>query len=194
MSAKRARFLHVMVLAASLGGPSLASDPETVLRPTGEPQEELVLVGVVSRAEIESVMPEWVAEVVVAQPDLEAATDMVAALAGAKVTVFFGTWCSDSGRELPRLWRALDEVGTPEPVEILYVAVDRDKSEPRDLLAGQDLQWVPTFVVERAGVELGRIVESSPAGIEKDLLALLSARLTGSISDNPLAKGSGEEL
>jgi hypothetical protein len=98
------------------------------------------------------------------------------------VTVFLGTWCSDSRREVARLWRALDQVGGLVPFEVEYVAVDRAKSAPADLVAGQDLRYVPTFVVEREGEEVGRVVESAPGGIESDLLALLTGEASGTVS------------
>ena len=42
--------------------------------------------------------------------------------------------------------------------------------------------YVPTFVVESAGVETGRIVETSPHGIEFDLAALLDGEVTGVVA------------
>ena len=157
-----------------------------------DPDEPMIL-GLVQRAEIEAEMPEWIAAGVAAEPDLEAAAGLVEALAGAEVTVYFGTWCSDSGRELPRLWRALDEMGVLDPPEIRYIGINRAKTEPAEYVAGQDLQLVPTFVVARGGVETGRIVESSPHGIENDLLALLRGDETGLITDSPdLAAERGE--
>jgi hypothetical protein len=41
---------------------------------------------------------------------------------------------------------------------------------------------VPTFIVVRGGREVGRIVESSPNGVESDLLALLTGKAQGVIS------------
>ncbi len=107
--------------------------------------------------------------------------------------MYLGTWCSDSGRELPRLWRALDEFGVLDPPEIRYIGVDRDKSEPAEWLAGVDLELVPTFVVRRDGRELGRIVESAPNGIERDLLDLLQGTKSGLITGNRDAAAMNEE-
>lgn len=50
------------------------------------------------------------------------------------------------------------------------------------MTAGRDLRFVPTFIVERDGHEVGRIVEVSPNGIERDLLDLLSGARSGVIS------------
>lgn len=144
------------------------------------------LVGVVSRQEVEAAEPDWVAAEIEARPDAEAALALTEVAPGAEVTVYLGTWCSDSERELARLWRAFDEVGvgmgTELPFSIEYVAVDRDKTEPARRLAGVGLEYVPTFVVRRDGEEVGRMVEVSPDGIEYALLDLLSGRATGVVS------------
>lgn len=164
-----------MVVAALALAAAASQDPEEA-----EPEPELV--GPLTRAEIEASLPEWVEQVVQASPDAAAAAELPEALHGAEVAVFFGTWCSDSRRELTRLWRALDEAGAIEPPEIRYVGVDRDKEQPAELLTGVDLQYVPTLVVRRDGRELGRIVETAPTGIELDLLALLRGEREGVVS------------
>ena len=68
------------------------------------------------------------------------------------------------------------------PFEVTYIGVDRDKTEPRDLVEGAGLELVPTFIVTLNGRELGRVVEESPNGIEADLLSLLRGDAEGLIS------------
>ena len=140
------------------------------------------LLGPLAREEIEAAAPDWVEAEMLAQPDLETALLLESAFDGAEVIVFLGTWCSDSRRELPRLWRALDDIGADHPDQIHYIGVDRDKQEPSELLAGHELLYVPTFIVRRDGREVGRIVEVSPDGIERDLLALLSGTKQGLVT------------
>lgn len=161
------------VASEAPGDPADPADPEEV-----GPE----LLGPVSRHQIEAVVPEWVKTEIEADPDREAAARLADALEGAEVTVYLGTWCEDSRRELARLWRALDEAGIFEPPQFAYVGVDRDKREPAELLAGSDLCYVPTFIVRRGAGEVGRIVESAPGGIERDLLALLSGERQGVLS------------
>jgi len=144
--------------------------------------EGTILLGVVTRAEVEEAMPGWVSEAMAAEPDLEAAERVVQAAGGAEVVVYLGTWCDDTRRELARLWWALDSLGMPGLPQLTYVAVDRSMTEPADQVAGVDLIRVPTIVVKRGGSELGRIVEESPHGIEIDLLALLTGEVSGTIS------------
>src|SRR4051794_1279107 len=72
--------------------------------------EEAVLVGPTTREKVEAA-PEWVQAEVDAKPDAGAAQALGAVEPGAEVTVFLGTWCGDSRREVPRLWKALDTEG-----------------------------------------------------------------------------------
>lgn len=155
-----------------------------------------VLTGRLTREEIEAAHPGWVHATVEAEIDADAAQALTAVEPGAQVTVFLGTWCSDSRREVPRLWRVLDQVGGLVPFGVEYVAVDRSKKEPAELVAGVDLRYVPTFVVRRGFEEVGRVVEIAPHGIEHDLLALLGGEATGVLTgrdDSADRPGDGTE-
>ena len=141
-----------------------------------------MLVGAVTREQVEATHPAWVQAEVSASPDPEAVRALAAIEPGAEVTVFLGTWCGDSEREVPRLWRALDEAGGDVPFQIHYIGVDRQKKEPAAPIANFEIEFVPTFIVSRQGREVGRIVEESPHGVERDLLALLSGKSRGVLS------------
>jgi hypothetical protein len=146
-----------------------------------EPEPELV--GPLSRAEIEAALPDWIGAQIEARPDVDQAIEMAAAgSAESRVTIYLGTWCSDSRRELSRFWRAVDEAGGEVAFDLAYVGVSRDKDEPAERLDGLELEYVPTFVVEVDGAETGRIVEESPNGIEYDLAALLRGEATGLVT------------
>jgi hypothetical protein len=180
-----ALFLLAAAVPACGGAPEAAPAPPAV-EAGEESAAEDVLVGTVTRAELEAHRPDWVAAQVEAQPDAEAAQALLAVEPGATVTVYLGTWCSDSKRELPRLWRGLDDAGVFDeaelPFELEYVALDRDKAEPGGRAEAAAIEYVPTFVVSRGGEEVGRMVEESVPGIEHDLLALLSGAASGVLS------------
>ena len=95
---------------------------------------------------------------------------------GQSLTIFFGTWCGDSRREVPRLMRLLDAMGWPEDQRRL-VAVDRSddlhKRSPDGEERGYEVYRVPTVVVEHQDHEKGRIVEHPVLSLERDLLAIL---------------------
>jgi len=140
------------------------------------------LVGHVTRAEVEA-LPKWAVakDSTETNPELEAAKALSSVPAGASVRVILGTWCGDSRREVTRFWKALDVAGAV-PFSIEYVAVDRAKKTSDGSIDGVELRYVPTFIVLRNGKESGRVIESSPNGIERDLGALLRGEKTGVIS------------
>jgi hypothetical protein len=166
-------------ISVALSATALALACASVGPPEGP---EPVLMGPLSRAEIEAAMPAWVEAQIEAEPDAAGAERLDTGPGDARVTVYLGTWCSDSRRELARLWRAFDEAGGEPPFEISYIGVDRKKRRPRELVRGVGLEYVPTFVVERGGAEAGRIVEQSPNGIELDLAALVYGETAGVVS------------
>lgn len=166
-------------LAAPQSPDGATSDEMTAEDPPPTPPS---LLGPVSREQVEAAEPGWVAEEVEAQIDEDAARALAEVEPGAKVVIYFGTWCSDSRRELSRFWRALDVTGSQVPFELEYIAVDRSALRPPEMEKELGLVYVPTFIVSRGGEEVGRMVEESPNGIEHDLLALLRGDATGVIS------------
>ena len=90
------------------------------------------------------------------------------------VEVIMGTWCSDSIREVPKFLRIVDDLKSRYGVELpaSFVAVDRSKQKPAELIAGKNVQKVATFIYYRGDRELGRIVERPDSVFEDDLLAL----------------------
>jgi hypothetical protein len=164
-------------VAASDSGADTETDAETETK-----ADPSVLVGRVTRDQVEAAVPNWVRAEIEADVDPATAADLAHVPPGAEVTVYLGTWCSDSRHALSRLWRALDEAGGMVDFRLDYIAVDRDKKQPAELVEGSDLRYVPTFIVRRDGVEVGRIVEEAPQGILAGLTSLLEGRVTGVVS------------
>ncbi len=95
---------------------------------------------------------------------------------GATLEIFFGTWCGDSRREVPRLVRLLEELDWPAEAWTLIGVDDADgdlKRSPGREEAGLEIWRVPTVVVRRDGREIGRLVEHPALSLERDLLAIL---------------------
>lgn len=88
------------------------------------------------------------------------------------ITVVLGTWCSDSRREFPHFAKLMDLIGFPRE-KIKIIAVNRAKVTEGDDVAELDIKFVPTFIVYRSGIEIGRIVETPTASIEEDLVEIL---------------------
>ena len=93
-----------------------------------------------------------------------------------KITIFMGTWCGDSQREVPRILKMLDCCDFP-PQQLQLVMVSNQqgtyKQSPQHEEQGRNIVRVPTVIVETAGREQGRIVEYPIASLEKDLLKIL---------------------
>jgi thiol-disulfide isomerase/thioredoxin len=88
-----------------------------------------------------------------------------------------GTWCPDSQREVPKFLRILADLRQQYGVElpVSFVAVDRSKQKPADLIAGKHLEKVATFIYYRGDDELGRIVEKTQSPLfEDDLLTIVA--------------------
>jgi len=100
-------------------------------------------------------------------------TDMIREVQkGVDVLVFFGAWCSDSQRELPRFLKIADLAGIPEKRVRLY-SLDRSKKSPDGLTATYGIERVPTFIFLKGGNEVGRIVEIPRTTLEADVLTIL---------------------
>jgi hypothetical protein len=93
-----------------------------------------------------------------------------------RITIFMGTWCGDSRREVPRVLKMLDCCGFP-PSQLQIVMVGNSdslyKRSPLHEEDGRNIVRVPTFIIEENGKEQGRIVEFPKLSMEKDLLSIL---------------------
>ena len=89
------------------------------------------------------------------------------------ITVFLGTWCSDSHREFPRFIKILEQLNYPMQ-KLTIIAVNRKKESPSGEDGKFNIQKVPTFIVSKYGQEIGRIIESPKSGwLERDLVEIL---------------------
>ena len=92
---------------------------------------------------------------------------------GVEVTIFFGGWCGDSRREVPRFLRLADESGFPKSGIRLY-ALDRTKKSDDGLTERFGIERIPTFIFLKDGKEIGRITESPKTTLEGDVLTILA--------------------
>lgn len=93
----------------------------------------------------------------------------------AEVIIFFGAWCGDSKREIPRFLKITDAAGFP-PAAVKLYSLDRSKKSPDGLTEQYLIERVPTFIFTRQGGEIGRIVEAPSSSLEADIVAILAPR------------------
>jgi hypothetical protein len=97
-------------------------------------------------------------------------------LAGKSITIFMGTWCGDSRREVPRVLKMLECCGFPEKNLTLVMVSNKDslyKKSPQHEETGKNIVRVPTIIIEQKGTEVGRIIELPKTSLEKDMLTIL---------------------
>ncbi|CAL2102810.1 Thioredoxin [Tenacibaculum sp. 190130A14a] len=93
-----------------------------------------------------------------------------------KIKGFMGTWCGDSQREIPNLYKILDEAEfNYKNMEL--VGVNRQK-KANGLEENLNIIRVPTFIFYKDGKEIGRFVEHAvdDSTVEKDFLKIVSGQ------------------
>lgn len=91
------------------------------------------------------------------------------------IKVFMGTWCEDSQREIPALYKILK--ATEYKMSMLeMIAVTHDKNTPQAFEKDYQLLYVPTIIFYKDGAEINRIVEYTQETLEKDMLKILSGQ------------------
>lgn len=93
------------------------------------------------------------------------------------IKIFFGTWCGDSKREVPRFLKLLSSISFPEKKVQLIALGNGDslvKQSPQHEEAGLGIFRVPTFIIYRNGIEINRVNEFPAFSLEKDLLGILA--------------------
>ena len=143
-----------------------------------------VMMGEVTRDEILDNLPGWDKEYFEYSPDQAVLLELQELIQGAELSVVLGTWCSDSSREIPRLWKILEDIGYPVG-DVKMFAVGSSRFTLEMGISTEVLGWsnrtkrfyeverVATIIVCRDGEELGRIVETPDKSVEEDLLEIL---------------------
>ena len=93
-------------------------------------------------------------------------------LSGIKIKIVFGTWCSDSRREVPRFMKMLDTLNF-NPDSLKMICVNRQKKAEGTEVGDLNILFVPSFIIYKNDEELGRIIEEPDKTLEEDLKAIL---------------------
>src|SRR5258708_16511766 len=157
--------------------PKLAPQRATLNKEITDGQGKPQLLGKCSRARLEQApYDSWfVKNYSDYTVDSSTADSRRSRLAGKKVSLFMGTWCGDSQREIPRIFKILDYCGINSSLVQLVMVSDADstyKQSPGHEERGLNIFRVPDLILLDKGKEIGRIVESPVQSLEKDLLTL----------------------
>ncbi len=88
------------------------------------------------------------------------------------MTIVMGTWCPDSRREVPRMFKILDNLQLPDS-NVTIICLDRSKKANNVDVSSLNIQRIPTFIVYVNGQEKGRIIEHPKTTLERDLKDIL---------------------
>jgi hypothetical protein len=86
--------------------------------------------------------------------------------------IVFGSWCDDSRQNVPRFVKIMQYLDIQEE-NIQIIAVDKKKKAGIIELEQYYILKVPTMIVYRNGVEIGRIIENPIISLESDLKTIL---------------------
>ena len=92
------------------------------------------------------------------------------------IQVFYGSWCGDSKRELPKFYKVLTQAGFPEK-QLEMIAVDKKQEAYKQSPGGEEktlnIHRVPTFIFYKNNKEVNRIVEFPKEDFERDILKIV---------------------
>jgi thiol-disulfide isomerase/thioredoxin len=92
------------------------------------------------------------------------------------IKAFMGTWCPDSKREIPRLYKLLDEIDFDLDNLTVYT-MDYGKNTDDNYEKGLNIHHVPTIIVyDKNGKEIDRFVEKSRQSFLKDMLKIFQKK------------------
>ena len=89
-----------------------------------------------------------------------------------EVTIYMGTWCEDSQREVPGFFKIIDALDANDQISRL-VGLNEDKISHDGSAEEIGITNVPTFIFSKKGEEIHRIVEFPIISLEQDILNIL---------------------
>ena len=105
-------------------------------------------------------------------PDSAAVEYMATLDESLEVIVFLGSWCPESKKYIPRLMKAL-EVSSSEHINVKYVGVDAQKKSPKEFLKKHQIKYIPSVVVLKGDIEVGRLAKKPQEPIELEFVEIL---------------------
>ncbi len=167
------------------GSETGAADPaEMSARVIEDEKYGTFLAGEITPSDIKDALPEWDSEYYSYQQDMEVVVELMEPLSETEIICVLGTWCGDSERMVPRLWKVLESAQF-DISGLRMLAITSSGAEPGGGTPEEVIEWsgavsefygieaVPTIIVKRNGQEIGRIIETATESVETDLLKIL---------------------
>lgn len=88
------------------------------------------------------------------------------------ITIAFGTWCPHCKKLVPTLMKSISECNNSN-LDCTYLGINKQFSQPAEFLKNNAIKKIPTVIVQRGGLEIGRITGTPVVSMEVDLVAIL---------------------
>ncbi len=92
-----------------------------------------------------------------------------------EITVFMGTWCEESQKDIPGFFKLYDYIEADND-KIQLIGMSEQKTTPQNYEKGLEIFNVPTYIFKKNGKEINRIVEFPVETLEKDIFKILSGQ------------------
>jgi len=142
------------------------------------PNGNVVLIGAVNEDGLKTdPYSKWYAKGADYNTNSEVIAELAKSIGDYEIKAFFGSWCGDSKREIPIMYKVLQEAKYPmQKMDVIAVNNTQDmyKLSPGGEADGLNIHRVPTFIIYKNGSEVGRIVESPVKTVEQDMLDIVS--------------------
>ena len=89
-----------------------------------------------------------------------------------EIKIYFGQWCHDSQREVPRLIQLFSQLNNSN-FDVWYYGLNTQKSDPLGLAEQSDIKKTPTIIIFKNGQEIDRILEFPQQDWAADLAAII---------------------
>ena len=169
--------LLLLVSALNCGTQDEVTQNTTPAAPKVDDEQQGILVGTITKEDLEHApYSSWFDPMYKSyQPSEEVLTTVKNNINDYKIKVFMGTWCGDSKRDVPKLYKLLEESGY-DMDNIEMQAVRHDKTLPDDLQEEFDVHHVPTIIFYEDGKEVNRFVEYPQESFEDDIAKIVSGQ------------------
>ena len=88
------------------------------------------------------------------------------------ITIAFGTWCPHCKKLVPTLMKSISECNNSN-LDCSYFGINKQFNQPAKFLKENAIKKIPTVIVHRGGLEIGRITGTPRDSMEEDIVAIL---------------------